>query len=261
MKKLPSFSLDDYYNLIESLETVGYEFQPLTALASYSGGKVIYLRHDIDMHLTQVDQMAEIEMKMGYVATYYVLLTAQYNIFCPENQNILRRLVEMGHKIGLHYDLETYPKNLKKARAHLDWEISVLSRVVGEPIHTIDMHQPHQGQPDPFRKLDEYINPHDPRYQHNLLYVSDSCRAWRDENLLTCFGLIPPQRLMITIHPELWFDGSIADRFTYLDEVLLKNALGQSSRYFEETVRRLWEQHPAPKLHDARVQAFKKQGE
>jgi len=256
MKDLPRFSLDDYKALLNSLKTTGYEFKPLTALTSYSGGKVIYLRHDIDLHLAKIDQMAEVEMEIGCVATYYILLTGHYNVVYPENHNILLRLVEMGHEIGLHYDLGTYPDDYKKARARLDWEVSVLSRIVGKTVSTISMHQPHQGQPDPFRKLDEYINPHDLRYYANLLYISDSCRAWRDENLLTCFGLNPPERVMLLTHPELWFDGSIVDRFVYLREILLKNSQSQILRYVEETVRNIWEQHLAPKLHDAR-EAFR----
>lgn len=258
MRQLPKFSLDDYEALLRSLKTAGYDFQPLTALVSYSTGKVAYLRHDIDLHLTQVDQMAEIEAKMRCIATYYVLLTSHYNVLYPENQRILRHLVELGHEIGLHYDMETYPEDLKEARAHLDWEASVLSKITGKLVRTICMHQPHQGQPDPFRTLDEYIHPHDPRYQHNLLYISDSCRAWRDESLLTCFGPNPPQRVMLSIHPELWFDGSITDRLAYLHKVLLENGLRQSRRYFEEAVRQVWERHPATKLHDARSVSYNK---
>lgn len=64
MKKLPRFSLDDYEDLIKSLEIAGCESQPLTTLVSYSGGKAIYLRHDVDMHLVQVGQTAEIKMKL-----------------------------------------------------------------------------------------------------------------------------------------------------------------------------------------------------
>jgi hypothetical protein len=256
MRQLPRFGLDDYEALLRSLKTAGYEFRPVTALASYSGGKVVYLRHDVDLHLALVEQMAEIEAKMGRAATYYVLLTSHYNVLYPENQSILHHLVELGHEIGLHYDMGTYPEDREQARAHLDWEVSVLSKVVGKPVRTICMHQPHQGHPDPFRELDEYIHPHDPRYQHNLLYISDSCRAWRDESLLTCFGPNPPWRVMLSIHPELWLDGSIADRFVYLNEVLLENGLRQSRRYFEETVRQVWERHPATKLHDARERKY-----
>jgi hypothetical protein len=114
------------------------------------------------------------------------------------------------------------------------------------------MHLPHKGQPDPFQQLDEYTHPHDPRYQEGLLYVSDSCRAWRDESLLTCFGSSPPRRLLLTSHPELWLDGTIADRMMYLDRVLIENASRQCIDYFNQDVRHVWVNHPGPRLHDER---------
>jgi len=250
--RLPNFSLDEYRVLLQSLKDVGYDFCPLTVFVSYSGRKVVYLRHDIDLHLAEVDQMAEIEMKLDVKATYYVLLTSHYNVLSLENQRILRRISSMGHEIGLHYDMETYPEDDDQARRHLDDEAALLSKVTGKLIRTISMHQPHKGLPDPFRQIGEYVHPHDPRSQRNMVYISDSCRAWRDESLLTCFGEHAPQCLMLSVHPELWLDGTILDRFAYLRSVLLENGLSQSRRYFLETVRGVWEQHHAPRLHNAR---------
>jgi hypothetical protein len=130
-----------------------------------------------------------------------VLLTQQYNILQPENQYILRKIIKLGHEIGLHYDLETYPIGSTESRARLNWESEFLGKVVGAPVQTIVMHQPHKGTADPFHMINEYVNPHDPRYQNELLYVSDSCRAWRDETLLSCFGPNPPRRLLLLTHP------------------------------------------------------------
>lgn len=256
--RLPNFSLDDYRVLLQSLKGVGYDFCPLTVSVSSSGRRVIYLRHDIDLHLAQVDQMAEIEMKMDVKATYYVLLTSYYNVLCLENQRILRRISTMGHEIGLHYDMETYPEDHDQARRHLDEEVALLSKVTGKPIRTISMHQPHKGLPDPFRQMDEYVHAHDPRYRGNMIYISDSCRAWRDESLLTCFGENAPGCLMLSLHPELWLDGTVLDRFAYLHGVLLENGLSQIRRYFAETVRQVWEEHPASRLHNAREASHSK---
>ena len=161
-------------------------------------------------------------------------------------------ICNLGHEIGLHYDLETYPTDPSAAHEHLSWEVTVLSDLIEQPVKSICMHQPYKGTQDPFLQTDEYINPNDPRYQKNLLYVSDSCRAWRDEKLLTCFGPNPPHRLLLTIHPELWLDGSMGDRIQYLDKILMENGVRQHRDYFDHEVREVWMTHIAPRQHDER---------
>jgi len=250
--QLPNFSLSDYLMLIENLRDAGYVFHNVSQMVVRSSDKIAYMCHDIDLHISLIDTMAKAEASHGVTATYYVLLTQHYNPLYPDNQRILRMIQDLGHEIGLHYDMETYPTDPEQARKQLDWEVSILSEVVGEPIRTIRMHWPRKGQLDPFVQIDEYVHSHDPRYQEGLLYVSDSCRAWRDESLLTCFGLNPPRRLLLNTHPELWLDGTIGDRIQYLDQVLMENIVRQYRDYFDRIVRPVWKTHPAPRLHDER---------
>ena len=247
---LPRFSLDDYETLIDDLRDAGYIFRKVSQLADHTGCKVAFMRHDIDLHIARIDEIAEIEASRNVTATYYVLLTQHYNPLNSDNKRVLRKLCDLGHEIGLHYDLTTYPTNPEQARAHLDWESRILSQIVGEPICTISMHEPHKGRPDLFRQSTKYVHPQDPRYQQDMLYVSDSCRAWRDESLLSCFGPHSPRRLMLTTHPELWLDGTVVDRIKYLEKVLIENGTRQHRDYFDKYVRQVWSNHPAPRLYD-----------
>lgn len=238
--------------MLEDLRLVGYAFQRVSSMPQIGAEKVVYLRHDVDLHLDQVDRMAEVEANLGMIATYYVLLSGPYNLFSLENRRILHKIATMGHEFGLHYDLLTYPQDLLQARTRLDWEVGILAELAGHKVPTISMHQPFTGQPDPFCELDKYVHPHGPRYQQDLLYTSDSCRAWRDENLLACFGPNPPRRLLLLIHPELWLDSSVVDRITYLEQVMMKNICRQSHDYLDREVRHIWQTHPGPIQHDVR---------
>lgn len=134
--------MDDYANLLKRLTAAEYQFQKVSQMRDLTPGRFVYVRHDIDFHIFKVDKMAKVEALLGINATYYVLLTQYYNPLNQENQNILRKIRDLGHEIGLHYDLETYPAEPMKARAHLDWEVSILSRVVDTPIYTIVTHLP-----------------------------------------------------------------------------------------------------------------------
>ena len=259
MKCLPAFDLGTYSQLLDDLHRTGYTFDPLISLRHDSGRRVVYLRHDIDFHLSGALRMAEIESERKISATYFVLLTQHYNPMSAYNRRILQQLGDLGQEIGLHYDLSTYPQDPVAARRHLDWEVSVLSVVTGKMVRTISMHEPFLGVPDPFRQLEEYVHPHDERFQKDLLYVSDSCRAWRDEKLLTCFSFDSPRRVQILTHPELWLDGSYRDRLKYLECVVTPNVFSETRSFLENNARHIWSTHPGSILHDARerkVQMF-----
>jgi hypothetical protein len=252
MNKLPNFAISDYKKLLTALKLRVYVFFPVSKLREKTNSLTAYLRHDIDFFLDGWEDIPNLEADMRIRATYFVPLTQRFNVFEKKNRHKLKVLTELGHEIGLHYDLSTYPAERKRAREYLEFEIAVLEELIGGKIKTICMHRPYKRDDDPFRELDEYVHPHDPRYQEDLLYISDSCRAWRDENLLTCFGPNPPRRLLLNTHPELWLDGTIVDRITYLDEVLIENGTRQHREYVNKCVRQVWLNHPAPRLHDKR---------
>jgi peptidoglycan/xylan/chitin deacetylase (PgdA/CDA1 family) len=250
--QLPAFDLDEYAALLDRLGA-SYTFDLISNMRNADlSCKIVYMRHDIDLHIPGVEQMASLEARHGVQATFYVPLTLHFNPLYPENQHILRQICDLGHEIGLHYDMETFPVDPVESRRYLTWEADILGKIVGRPVRTICMHQPRKGEPDPFCEVDEYVHPHDPRYQKNLVYISDSCRAWRDESLLFCFDTEAPRRLLLNTHPESWLDGRIADRIEYLDQVLMVNGVRQHREYFDQIVRRIWLTHPAPRLHDER---------
>jgi hypothetical protein len=226
---------------------------PISRLREKFDHLVVYLRHDIDLDPLTALPFARAERALRCHATYFFPLTQPFNLFSAQNRSVLRKLSELGHEIGLHYDMEVYPRDVREAREYLELEISVLERLCGQEIRTITMHNPHRGGSDPFRHLAKYVNPHDSELQADLLYVSDSCRAWRDETLLKCFSENAPRRLLLLTHPELWLDGAIDDRMEYLEKVLLRRAISAYSKYLMENVAQVWHTHPGPRAHDARV--------
>lgn len=259
-RALPGFSLAEYASLLQALLENGYVSQPVEDIATPDNGRILYLRHDIDIHITGIVRVGQIEADIGAVATYYVPLTSPFNPFYPENAAILRELVAMGHRIGLHYDLSTYPSEESAARERLDREVATLGEVAGVMPRTVSMHAPSLHGRDRFRRVDGYVNPHDPRYADQLLYISDSCRAWRDEDLLLCFGESPPRRLLLNTHPELWLGAVDEDRESFLRGTMLENVLEQQRRWVLEFWEPVWRAHPGPAMERARVQAGGREG-
>lgn len=251
MEALPDFTLADYASTLDALRASGYAVRPVSTLPSSTDGPTLYLRHDVDFHLGRIVEMGELEAASGVAATYYVALTQPYNVLSEASRSTLRALVSLGHEIGLHYDLMTYPANPDEWQDHLAWELSVLERVAERPVQTLCMHQPFLGTPDPFRELDGLVHPHDPRLQEGLVYVSDSCRAWRDDTLLRCLSGDVPRKLLLNTHPELWLGEAGLSREAYLHRVL-DHATEEHRTYLQEEVAEVWRTHEGPIRHDAR---------
>lgn len=245
---LPRFDLDEYEELLVRLRAAGYDFAPLADLPALAPAPAALLRHDVDLDPPSTLPMAEREAALGIAATYYVPLTQHFNVLDPLHRDAVRELRALGHEIGLHYDMRTYPEPPDAARAHLDWELDVLAAVAGAPVRTLCMHQPHRGHPDPFRSLPRLVHPHDPALQDGLLYVSDSCRAWRDASLLRAFGEARPSRLLLNVHPELWLDGDVEEPLAYVDDVLLPGALERARTAIEQEAV-AWRGHATAKAH------------
>jgi hypothetical protein len=245
LEKLPQFNLDEYRLLLTGFKKAGYTLQKVSTLNEDYKDPAVFLRHDVDLHISAIEPMAFAEGDMGVQSTYYVPVSLHFNPLYKENINTLRRLLDLEHEIGLHYDLSTYPTEPEEAVRHLKWEIEIIEKITGTTIKTICLHNPYLGQPDPFRKSKEYINPQDPNYLSEITYISDSCRAWRDDNLLKLFSPNPPKKVVLNTHPELWLAGEVKDRLTYVKTILLDEGTRQHRDYFNLVVHEAWKTHPA----------------
>jgi hypothetical protein len=259
--ELPRFSLDDYAELLDDLCAAGYDLRPVEDMPNVSPRPTVFLRHDIDIHIPGIESMAQLETARGVSASYYVPLTVHFNPHYPPNRGVLRTLVDGGHRIGLHYDLQTYPEAEDAAWDHLEREVETLRLVAGtQQVESICMHLPWGGRDDFFRETDRYVHPHASRYA-DVVYVSDSCRAWRDETLLECFADPPVQRLLLNTHPELWLGSADETREAFLDQTLLENTVRQHQSYVTGHVNAAWRAHPAPVAHDDRERTRRASGD
>lgn len=257
MDRLPNFFLHEYVNLLSALAENGYVFRPVSRMKHPGENRCVYLRHDIDFSLSAALPMAEKEAELGCSATYFVLISGGYNVFSRENSRAMAELSRLGHEIGLHYDLQMFPPDPHEAELELQYQAGILQRLSGQPIKSIVMHNPCLGGRDWFQTCDEFVHPHDTRRQGGLLYVSDSCRAWRDESLLSCFSSDPPENLLLSTHPELWMDGTIHDRMEYIRKVLVPHVVEKEEKFFLESVAPVWENHIGPIQHDQRIRQRK----
>jgi hypothetical protein len=176
-----AFDLGHYRELLDAATAGGYRF------AFFEGeprdGDLI-LRHDVDLSLDAALRLAELEAEAGAGATYFLMTgSVFYNLSSEEGERALRRLRELGHRVGLH---AVYP------RLDLDERF--------DPV--IAWHNP---DPEYMRApVEGAINVMETPWFDPETYRSDSNQHWRSgcphQELRD--GAFP--WLQLLTHPEIW---------------------------------------------------------
>lgn len=180
------FTYTAYRNLLSLLRQGGYAF---TGYHDYQAHpRCVILRHDIDNSLPQALRLAEIEATEGVHSTWFVLLrTDFYNPASAASQRQLRRIRELGHELGLHFDEMAYPKEdascttgSSSTEELICHEAGILSDICGCPITTVSMHRPSKATLEADLQIPDMVNSYGQTFFHDFKYLSDSRRRWRE---------------------------------------------------------------------------------
>lgn len=180
------FTYTAYRALLALLRQGGYAFTDYHAYQSHP--RCVILRHDIDNSLPQALRLAEIEAEEGVKSTWFVLLrTDFYNPASAASQKMLRRIRELGHEIGLHFDEMAYAceggaetcarVSTEELIVH---EARILADICGCPIATVSMHRPSKATLEADLQIPGMVNSYGQTFFHDFKYLSDSRRRWRE---------------------------------------------------------------------------------
>jgi len=214
-------------------------------------GRWFVLRHDVDFAPAAALALAQREAQAGVRATYFLLLSAEtYNLQAPEHTALPRRLVELGHEVGLHYDAAALEAVGPAARDELvSLRLRTLEALAGAPVRSIALHNPSLSGADPLAGRADLVSAYDPAYTRDIAYFSDSCGAWRNDawRALTAGPL--PDRFQLLVHPLFWA-AEHADRWARLDawQAAQRRRLDGAV----QAVRRAWSEHAGVREHEAR---------
>lgn len=180
------FTYTAYCGLLSLLRQGGYAFTDYHDYQAHP--RCVILRHDVDNSLPQALRLAEIEADEGVKSTWFVLLrTDFYNPASASAQKTLRRIRELGHEIGLHFDEMAYsgedgiePCANSSIEEHIRYEADVLADICGCPITTVSMHRPSKATLEADLKIPGMVNSYGQTFFHDFKYFSDSRRRWRE---------------------------------------------------------------------------------
>jgi len=205
------FTPEGYGRLLSSLGDQGYSVCDFSEVDPSSPNLI--LRHDLDMSMKAAMPVAEVEAALGLAATYFVLIRSEiYNPFSASGGDVLRQLVELGHRVGLHFDASLYEDDSGAQETAARQECAVLEAMIGAPVTVISYHRPFPsvlGRPGSFASR---RNAYEKAFFTDIGYCSDSRGAWHYGHPLDHPAVARRQALQLLTHPMWWAPGAVSAR-------------------------------------------------
>lgn len=201
------FTLKEYAGLID-LAKENYKFKSYSHFDSNS--RDVLWRHDIDMSPEMAFEMAKIESAKDVTATYFILLHSDfYNLLNPYNYRIVKRIISLGHDIGLHFDPFFFNIDSESLLDEkIVFEKEILEKIFDIKIKVFSFHNN-----TPFTLSCEketyggLINTYSKKFK-SVPYCSDSNGYWRFNRLKDVLTNAADFNLQILTH-EIWWQKEI----------------------------------------------------
>ncbi len=199
------FTLPGYRALLEAFLGRGYEVTDYHR--ADPGERHLILRHDLDVTIDAALPLAAIEQELGACATYFVLVrTEMYNPFSAQGLGGLKRLMDMGHEVGLHLDASLYGNKADSLDAAAEMECTALEALIGRPVGAISLHRPAPALQGFERSIAGRRHAYEPRFFREMGYCSDSRGSWHHGHPLDHAAVAEGRALQLLTHPVWWND-------------------------------------------------------
>ena len=170
------------------------------------------LRHDIEFSIDRAYKLAKIENELGVESTYTVQVRNNtYNALSEKNINLISKIRDLGHHIGLHQNPPSSMK-LETLKDYIMRDINILEDSYGFEIDRFAFHRPKKEYLNCYVELENKINCYDKKFFHffedkpetlEILYLADSNHKWKYGYPLD-FDFSKIDKLQLLTHPFSW---------------------------------------------------------
>ena len=206
------FTHSNYSRLIQ-LAKERFEFTTYDDFEGQAG--FVLWRHDVDFSISCAHTLASLENELDVVATYFLYLHSEfYNLIGETTARLVREIVAMGHRIGLHFSPAFYDLT---SEAELDIflarEKEILSNIFGVDIGVFSFHNPNELILSWDRKSYANLkNTYSKTFKTDISYCSDSNGYWRYARLEEVLRDPSVRCLQVLTHPGWWQKQSLSPR-------------------------------------------------
>ena len=191
-------------------------------------------RHDVDFSLNRALKLAQIEADLGVTSTWFILIRSEnYNPLEIDASSVLKKIIGLGHKIGLHIDLAAYPEVVtnEQLTAAVQFEAGILEKAFNISISEFSFHNPNPRNASfSSYHIGEYINASASYFRTKYIYASDSNGYWRFKSIPAVIQEGTDQNLCILTHP-VWWTPSAHSPFERVKRAITGRALYAENYY------------------------------
>lgn len=206
------FTVEQYRELL-SIAKRSYQFISYDKISFEQ--RFILWRHDVDYSMNRSLRLAELEYEEGIRSTFFVNPHCEFYNLLEKGQNkILRRIIELGHSVGLHFDAEYYGvKSETELDSLIELESKYLQEWIGTQIKVFSFHNP-----TPFLLSCEketyggLINCYSNFFKSSISYCSDSNGYWRFRRIKDVLEAASDSFLQVLTHPGWWQEKPMTPR-------------------------------------------------
>lgn len=199
---------EEHYRSILQKSTDLYSFITYDKIKDYESKKEYILwRHDVDFSPQRALQLAKIEKEFGVKSTFFLMLGSEhYNLFEEEIKNLINQIIDLGHKIGLHFDMSAYNiKSENELENFLVFEKNIIDQLFHLDIDVFSFHDPS----DLVNSFKEFyysgmINTYGKFFKEEVQYCSDSNGYWRFKTIDEFLFSNEKGNKQVLTHPIWW---------------------------------------------------------
>lgn len=197
------FNISAYEILLRQFLELGYRTVSYDTVESQK--RHIILRHDLDMSIQAAVPVAQVERKLGLIASYFVLLrTEMYNPFSKRNRDDLLALIDLGHDVGLHFDTSLYQDDAEMLENAVEVECQSLENLLQRRVSVISFHRPAKSLLGKRGSIAGRMQTYQPEFFEEIGYCSDSRGGWHFGPPLSNKAIVERRAMQLLTHPVWW---------------------------------------------------------
>jgi len=223
------FSYNEYKNIINLIKNHLHIIDFTDVKKSTE--KFCVLRHDIEFSIDRSYDLAKVEKELGVKSTYTVQLRNNtYNALSEKNIELIKRIKDLGHEIGLHQNPPSQMTEDELIKYVIN-DIEVLEHYYGFEVDRFAFHRPKKEYLSNYLKIKNKINCYDEKFFHffnevpenlNVLYLADSNHKWKYGYPLD-FDFSKINKLQLLTHPYSWTENGGDNYGNYLSLIRERN--------------------------------------
>lgn len=198
------FTTDHYREIVDTIKqthrTLSFADVHDLGDALFDIERFVIMRHDVEISIPAAVRLAEIDAAAGVTSTFFLLQTGDYNPFEEQEAHGVRRILDLGHDIGLHYDAALFERLDVDAEAVVKAQISAFEAFFNTTVFSMSSHMPMRSGIT--LSVPGVIDAYEPRFMVDMKYLSDSTQQWREGVVTDNLGRY--DRIHLLTHEYIW---------------------------------------------------------